>query len=111
MICNTYIQFLRTLADPSKFSIVMQLRSSPKSVSELAQGLRFEQSRVSHNLQRLKELNFVEIKKRGKLRIYHLHRRTIAPLLDIIDEHIGVYCRKYCHCKGEMKKKRWKGRI
>jgi len=107
MICNTYIEFYRTLADPAKMEIINSLKECPKNVSEISNRLRFEQSRVSHNLRRLKELGFVEVRVSGKNRIYTLNEKTIKPLLNLIKNHVDRYYHRYCKCKGEAKKKRW----
>jgi len=108
MICNTYIQFFQTLADPSKLAIVTLLQKESKSVSEICNELNFEQSRVSHNLRKLKELGFVIVKPNGKERIYSIDEKSIKPLLKLIKTHVDKYYHNYCKCKGKTKKERWK---
>ena len=107
MICDTYSQFFRTLAEPAKLEIIKALRESPKNVTEISKTLRFEQSRVSHNLRALKELGFVSVIPKGKSRIYEIDKKTILPLLQLIDKHVDTYYKHYCRCRGEEKKKRW----
>ena len=109
MICKTYIHFFKTLADPTKLDIIKTLREGPRSVLELSSKLKLEQSRTSHNLRKLKELGFVTITPNGKQRIYDIDKKTILPLLKLIDGHVDVYYKHYCKCKGESKIKRWRG--
>lgn len=107
MICQTYIHFFKTLADPSQLEIIKALRAGNRNVSQLSQELGFEQSRVSHNLRKLKEQGFVVQTTQGKNRIYSLEPATIIPLLSIIDKHVDTYYKHYCKCKGKAKKERW----
>ena len=107
MICKTYIHFFKTLADPTKLDIIKTLRQGPKSVLELSSKLNLEQSRTSHNLRKLNELGFVTVTPNGKQRIYDIDKKTILPLLKLIDGHVDVYYKHYCRCKGNDKKERW----
>jgi ArsR family transcriptional regulator, zinc-responsive transcriptional repressor len=110
MICETYVQFFKTLADPAKLEIIKLLKESEMNVSQLCSTTKFEQSRVSHNLRKLKDLGFVTVKPNGKERVYDIDRKTILPLLELIDRHVDKYYHRYCKCKGEEKKKRWSGK-
>jgi len=107
MICKTYEVFFKVMADKSKLEIINLLSKRPLSVSQLAQKLNFEQSRVSHNLKILHEREFVHVKKKGKERIYSLDKEIITPLLKLIDKHVDKYYKHYCKCKGI----RWRERI
>ena len=110
MICKTYIHFFRTLSDPAKLEIIKLLRGGSRSVLELSSKLKYEQSRVSHNLRKLRELGFVTVTPNGKHRIYAIDKKTIMPLLKLIDKHVDTYYKHYCQCVGEEKKKR-RGKI
>lgn len=107
MICNTYVQFFSNLADPTRLEIIKELRNEDLCVGEIVKKTSFEQSRVSHNLKKLKELGFVVDRKEGKKRIYSLEKKTIHPLLKLIDKHVDTYYAHYCKCTGEEKQKRW----
>jgi len=98
MHCNKYVSFFKTLADPTRLAIIKSLRVKPKNVSDLCKELKFEQSRVSHNLRKLKELGFVTMQPEGKQRVYTLDQKTILPLLKIIDKHVDTYYKHYCKC-------------
>ncbi|PIN80206.1 transcriptional regulator [Candidatus Woesearchaeota archaeon CG10_big_fil_rev_8_21_14_0_10_30_7] len=100
MICNSYDIFFKTMADPSKLDIINLLSKHPRNVTELCEKLGFEQSRVSHNLRTLNERGFVNVKQKGKQRIYSLDKKIIVPLLKLIDKHVDKYYQNYCKCKG-----------
>lgn len=109
MICNTYVQFFTSLSDPARLEIIKTLREGPKNVGGLSKALKFEQSMVSHNLRKLKELGFINVKPSGKERVYEIDKKTILPLLKLIDKHVDTYYRHYCKCRGKDKIERWKG--
>ncbi len=109
MICNTYIQFFGTLADQTKLAIIKELRKHPQSVSELCNKLDLEQSRVSHNLRKLKKLGFVDVVAQGKKRVYSIDKKTILPLLKLIDKHVEKYYAYYCRCSSKINNKRRAG--
>ena len=108
MICNTYVQFFTSLSDPARLEIIKTLRESPKNVTQISEKLDFEQSRVSHNLRKLKELGFINVRPNGKQRIYEVDKKTMEPLLKLIDKHVDTYYKHYCKCTGKDKIERWR---
>lgn len=62
------------------------------NVSQIIGELGADQTRVSHDLARLKKCGFVKSKINGKFRQYSLNEETIKPLMDIIDNHMGQFC-------------------
>lgn len=100
MICTTYKMFFGTLADPAKLEIITLLNREPKNVSQISTMLKREQSCVSHNLRKLKELGFVTVQQRGKERVYYLDKKVIQPLLRLIQGHVDTYYAHYCRCQG-----------
>jgi len=93
---KTYHYFFMHLANPLKVNIILYLRKGDKSVSEICKELKVEQSKVSHALANLKACNIVEANHKGKQRIYSLNKKTIVPMLKLIDKHAHTYCRKNC---------------
>lgn len=92
--------FFNNLSNPLRIDIIKCLKEKEKSVSEMANELNVEQSKLSHALINLKFCRIVESKKRGKQRIYSLNKKTIVPILKIIDEHANTYCKNGgCNCK------------
>jgi DNA-binding transcriptional ArsR family regulator len=95
---KTYYVFFSKLSNPLRIDIISSLDKKPKSVSELAEELKIEQSKLSHALKELKECNIVNSERKGKQRIYGLSK-TIVPILRLIDCHARG-CDK---CKGCLK--------
>lgn len=92
MRCNAYHIFFKNLANPLKTKIISSLEDKPKSVSELVDDIKVEQSKLSHALANLKACNIVISTQEGKQRIYSLNKKTIIPILKIIDQHKMNYC-------------------
>ncbi len=91
---KAYKLFFGTLTSKDRLLIINSLRNNSKTVTDLQKELKLEQTRVSHNLRRLKHCGFVEVKKRGKYRLYSLNKQTIGPLMRIIDKHMEKFCMK-----------------
>ena len=96
MKSNTYHVFFSKLSNPLRINIISSLESKPKSVMELSKELNIEQSKLSHALKELKSCNIVDVKQKGKKRIYSLSK-TIIPILRLIDCHSKKCCEE---CKG-----------
>lgn len=91
---SIYKIFFTSLANPNRLQIINALRNGKKNVSEICETSGFEQSMVSHNLKRLERCGMVFVEQNGKHRYYTLNNKTIAPLLKLIDAHMGKYCSK-----------------
>lgn len=99
---NTYHIFFSNLANPLRIKIISALKKNSKSVSDLVKDLKVEQSKLSHALKNLRNCNLVEFKQKGKERIYSLNRKTLIPILKLIDKHSKENCKgkcKFCNCK------------
>jgi ArsR family transcriptional regulator, zinc-responsive transcriptional repressor len=94
MKCNTYHLFFTNLANPLKIEMITSLKKKEKNVTELSEELEVEQSKISHALSSLKECRIVESKQKGKQRIYSLNKKTIIPILKLIDKHKCEHCLK-----------------
>ena len=92
---STYHIFFRNLANPLKIKIISALKEKESSVSDLTYKLKVEQSKISHALALLRKCNIVNVEKKGKERVYSLNKKTIIPLLRMIDEH----SKSFCNCK------------
>jgi ArsR family transcriptional regulator, lead/cadmium/zinc/bismuth-responsive transcriptional repressor len=102
MKCHPYHIFFRNLGNPLRVKIISELKQKPSSVNQLSEKLNIEQSKLSHALSQLKHCNLVISEKKGKQRIYSLNKKTILPILKLIDEHAKEFCmNKDCekHCK------------
>ena len=92
---NTYHIFFSKLSNKLRIDIISSLEKKPKSVSELSDELKIEQSKLSHALKELKNCNIVKVEKKGKQRIYSLSK-TIIPILKLI----GCHSRSCGICRG-----------
>jgi len=95
---STYHIFFTNLANPLKIKIIISLKDKEKNVNELSKDLKVEQSKISHALASLRCCNIVEVKQKGKERIYSLNKKTIVPMLKLIDKHAKTFCSG--NCKG-----------
>lgn len=91
-ISGAYGLFFSTLANDSRLKILNTLRKNPKNVTEICHETHFEQSMVSHNLKELEYHGMIFKEKKGKFRYYRLNRKTIAPLIELIEAHMKRYC-------------------
>ena len=98
MKCNPYYPFFRNLANPLRIKIISELKNKESSVNELVNKLNVEQSKLSHALASLRKCNIVNSKEKGKQRIYSLNKKTILPMLKLIDNHAKSFCGRKC-CK------------
>ncbi len=95
---SSYKTFFKALSNETRFEIVKLLKEKGhKTVSEICKELRFEQSRVSHNLQCLVACGFLNVKQHGKTRIYSIDK-NIARILDKIDRHMKKYGKRFETC-------------
>jgi|TARA_Y100000310_G_C20694759_1_gene824790 DNA-binding transcriptional ArsR family regulator len=70
----------------------MALEERPLNVSEISKNLKEEQSKISHNLKKLTACHILEVKQKGKQRIYSLNKKTVVPMLKIVGEHVRNNC-------------------
>jgi DNA-binding transcriptional ArsR family regulator len=94
---TSFDDFFTVLGNKQRVKIIQYLdKEGEKSVSEISQKLKMEQSAVSHSMRRLLLCHFVEVKREGKERIYAVNENTIRPLLTLIEKHVRTYCVKGC---------------
>lgn len=91
-VYDAYKIFFGTLVSDSRLKIINLLRDNEKNVSEIAKSLNANQTAVSHDLARLKNCGFVQVKNKQKFRYYKLNEKTIAPLMNLIDKHMAGNC-------------------
>ncbi len=93
-----YEMFLKALCNKTRFEIIMLLKEGPKNVMEISNTLKYEQSRISHNLKKLESCGFVNQKSKGKLRIYNIETNYINPILKNIEKYKIKYQKKLKDC-------------
>jgi DNA-binding transcriptional ArsR family regulator len=99
----SYKLFFKAFSNKTRFEIIKALREKPRSVTDICKKLKFEQSRVSHNLKCLESCGFVSSKWNGKNKIYSLDKKHIIPILKNIDKHLETYNKRLKSC-GVLKK-------
>lgn len=77
---------MNALGDPTRRSVFEQLRSGPKSVGELAEGLPVSRPAVSQHLRVLKDAQLVSERREGTRRIYELAPAGLAELRAYFDQ-------------------------
>lgn len=98
---STYHIFFGNLSNQLRISIITSLKEKEKNVGELTKDLKVEQSKISHALQNLRNCKIVEVEQKGKERIYSLNKKTIVPMLNLIDKHAKSFCK--CECCANKK--------
>lgn len=99
MMKVSYRMFFKALSNETRFEIIKLLRESgPKCVNDICTELKFEQSRVSHNLKSLVACGFVQCNWKGKNKVYSLDTDQIIPILNSIDKHIDKYSNRLETC-------------
>jgi DNA-binding transcriptional ArsR family regulator len=77
---------------------VQLLRTGEYHVGEIAEKLKYQQSRVSHNLACLLNCGFVFSEWRGKNKVYRLNP-DIVPILTGIEKHLVRYTPALDSCR------------
>ena len=93
--------FFDTISNKTRMTIIESLLKGDKSVSEICFDIEEEQSKVSHNLKKLMQCKFLDVKKDGKKRIYSLNQDTVVPILKLVDKHVHKFCDRSCMGKSE----------
>ena len=99
MTCHSYDLFFETFSNKTRMRIIEALSLGPKSVTEICKATNEEQNKDSHNLKKLMECNCLDVKQKGKQRIYSLNKDTITPILNLVEKHVEKYCKEICHKK------------
>ena len=96
MKCSSYDLFFDAFSNKTRWKILEALRFNDLSVNDICRITKEEQSKVSHNLKKLIECHFVEAVRKGKNKIYSLNKKTMTPLLELVEEHVNSYCGRVC---------------
>ncbi len=89
---EAYKLFFNTFSSEQRLRILNLLRKGKMNVSEIIKKTGFEQSIVSHNLNRLKSCGFVKADVKGKYRYYNVNDKTIKKIMGLIDRHMQGHC-------------------
>ncbi|HEY3637368.1 MAG TPA: metalloregulator ArsR/SmtB family transcription factor [Rhizomicrobium sp.] len=81
-----YENALAALGDPTRRRIFERLRTGPKPVGVIADGLSVSRPAVSQHLKVLKEAGLVREEPQGTRRVYHIDPRGLGPLRAWLDQ-------------------------
>ena len=77
---DTLLNFFKVLANENRLKLVGILSQTECSVEDLAARLQLKEPTVSHHLNKLKELNLVEMRSQGNAHLYKLNADTLTSL-------------------------------
>jgi DNA-binding transcriptional ArsR family regulator len=80
-----YAQALQALGDPTRRSVLEQLRGGPKAVGEIAALLPVSRPAVSQHLRVLKEAGLVTERQDGTRRLYRVDPDGLAGLREYLE--------------------------
>ncbi|MFH1290885.1 MAG: metalloregulator ArsR/SmtB family transcription factor [Nanoarchaeota archaeon] len=101
MKSKSYDNFFANFSNKTRMGIIITLMDGPLNVGEIVKKVGAEQSNVSHHLQHLIKCKLLMVKRDGKKRIYRLNKKTIYPMLQMVNRHVGSNCSGSCRgCTG-----------
>ena len=74
----------KVLAEPARLSVLNELRSGARSVTDLIEATGLSQANLSKHLQLLHTHGFVSRRREGMFTIYRLADRSVFQLCDIM---------------------------
>ncbi|SRR6266508_3362129 len=80
-----YAEALQALADPTRRSVLEQLRGGPQAVGEIAARLPVSRPAVSQHLRVLKEAGLVTERQNGTRRLYRVDPDGLADVREYLD--------------------------
>jgi len=81
-----YEKALAALADPTRRQVFERLRSGPRAVGEIANGLPVSRPAVSQHLKVLKEAGLVGDRPQGTRRVYYIDPDGLGALRGWLDQ-------------------------
>ena len=80
-----YAQALQALGDPTRRSVLEELRDAPRAVGEIAARLPVSRPAVSQHLRVLKEAGLVTERQNGTRRLYRVDPDGLAELREYLE--------------------------
>lgn len=103
MNCASY-HFFTVISNETRWKIINSLYASDTFVTDICNDINEEQSKVSHNLKILLECKVVFSERQGKFIKYSLNKKTIKPLIKILNEHMKEFCGGKCKISSQDNK-------
>jgi predicted transcriptional regulator len=91
--------FFGTLDNQIRIDIIYLLIKGSKNATQISKSLKLKQSTVSKNMTRLVHCGFVFVKHDGKECYYSVNKKTIAPIIKMMNNHMKNYCSKIAKCE------------
>lgn len=89
---KSYDKFFMNFANETRQRIIGCLMEREMSVGEITAEIGEEQSNVSHHLAHLIKCRILRVKKQGQKRIYTVNKRTVKPMLALVEKHMSGNC-------------------
>ncbi|MFW9850654.1 MAG: ArsR/SmtB family transcription factor [Candidatus Thorarchaeota archaeon] len=84
------VKIFKALSDYTRIQIISKLTQKNRyNVSELAQALEMDISRVSHQLTKLENMGFIRHTREGRNIYYELQDECIRTILRTAEEHVS----------------------
>ena len=80
-----YVDALQALGDPTRRSVLEQLREGPRAVGEIAAQLPVSRPAVSQHLRVLKEAGLVTERQNGTRRLYRVDPDGLAEVREYLE--------------------------
>ena len=83
---------LGIISDKHNFSITLKLlRNGSLSIDELAKEMEMSKQKVQEHIEKLVNCGYVFERRRKRKKHYFVNHKTIKPLLEILNKHIGTH--------------------
>jgi DNA-binding transcriptional ArsR family regulator len=92
-------RWFRTLADPTRLTILKHLLAGPHTVTELVESTGLPQSRISNHLACLRWCRFVNADRRGRHVVYTVADTRLKRMLDLTVHLIADNAEHLATCK------------
>lgn len=89
----------QALSNESRVRMLNLLRKGPRTVGEISEALKLEQTVISHNLRCLAFCGLVSAEQIGKTREYSVNSETVEPLFVAGGRHIARYASNLRTCE------------
>lgn len=86
--CNEIEKFGKGIGNASRFKIVQELFSGPKTVSQLVNAVDQSQPAVSQHLKTLKTANLVNCERQGQEILYTLNASYVLKMLQTLSTEV-----------------------
>ncbi len=87
-VLNFISEFYKALSDCTRVKIINALDKQELCVCDICQLLNMTKSAVSHQLQKLKELNLIKSRRQGKQVFYALADEHVKQVFEISTNHV-----------------------